>query len=119
MRGEDTRTAQARQANKVLRALLRTPKTRAGLIAAVATRKISRRFVIGWLSDKQRTGAVVILKSGTYVTYQLAAYFRGEEAEAGKFPSWLEPRQLPEVSNRQAYISGIPAELYIPDDEEE
>lgn len=116
---DETRTAQARQANKVLRALLRSPKTRAGLVAAVSSRKISRQFVIGWLTEKQRTGHVVLLKSGANVTYQLSSTFHVERPDEGAYPSWLEPRSLPDVSARQAYINGIRAELYNPEEEDQ
>lgn len=115
---ENTRAEQARKANRTLQALLKTPKTMSGLIAAVTGKKISKHFVTGWITEKQRTGVVILLKSGKHDTYQLAKTFYGEAPVAGQYPAWLEPRRLPDVVKRQAYISAIPAENYSEEDQE-
>lgn len=102
----ESRAAQVRQAQNLLRRLLRTPKTREGLIAAVATKSISRRFVFGWLSDQLRTGEVVPLKAGSRVTYQNKGLAINEAPVQSEYPSWLDPRALPASLTRQAYIEG-------------
>ena len=104
---KESRAAQARKAEKILLGLLRTPKTRAGLVAAVVGKKISRRFVFGWLAEKEHIGIVVCLKSTATVTYQLASTLSVEAPREGDFPSWLEPRVLPTVVARTAYIDGV------------
>ena len=106
MNKPESRAAMVRQAEKVLLALLRTPKTRSGLIAAVAGESISKRFVFGWLSEHSRNGVVVVLKSTTTVSYQLATHQIIERPALGVYPTWLEPRELPDVSARQAYLDG-------------
>ena len=109
------RTTQVRQANKVLLALLKTPKTRPGLIAAVSSDSISRNFVFGWLIEQVRSGVVVKLKSSHHITYQVAVTLSEEQPRAGMFPNWLEPRILPVLATRRVYIDG----LLINTDEEE
>ena len=108
MKCPDSRAAKVRQAEKVLLALLRTPKTRSGLIAAVSGASISRRFVFGWLSERSRTGLVVVLKSAATVTYQLATHCITERPFQGQYPTWLDPRALPDTRARQAYLDGRP-----------
>lgn len=102
----ESRAAQARQADLVLRRLLRTPKTRPGLIAAVTSRMISRRFVFGWLTESLRTGLVVELKGGTTKTYQIKGVVIAEAPRISEYPSWLDPQALPQVMERTAYIDG-------------
>lgn len=102
----ESRASQVRRAEKTLLALLRTPKTRPGLIAAVTGKGISKRFVFGWLSVKLRDGVVVPLKSSYPLTYQLASTMSTETPSEGVFPSWLEPRVLPISVGRTAYLDG-------------
>lgn len=104
----DSKAGQIRAANKLLHRLLRTPKTRAGLIAAVTSSgKVSRNFVYGWLSENTRTGVVTVFKaSGKSVTYQIADHVVVEVAAGGEFPSWLEPRVLPMATSREVFIAG-------------
>lgn len=108
MKGPESRAVKVRRAEKVLLALLRTPKTRSGLIAAVSGDSISRRYVFGWLSERSRTGLVVALKSGTSVTYQLAAHCITERPFEGQYPAWLDPRSIPGTTKTQAYLDGKP-----------
>lgn len=104
---KDSRREQVRQATKVLQALLRTPKSRAGLIAATTKAKITRNFVYGWLTEQVRTGLVVQLKSTNPPMFQRAEFVAQELPAAGSFPSWLEPRALPMVGAApRVYISG-------------
>jgi hypothetical protein len=107
-RKPDSRTVRAREADKLLRRLLRTPKTRAGLIAAVASHKVSGNFVYGWLSENQRNGTVTVLKSsGRLFQYQISEHVVIETAAPGTYPSWLEPRALPVAAARRVFIDGM------------
>jgi hypothetical protein len=107
-RKPDSKTVRAREADKLLRRLLRTPKTRAGLIAAVASHKVSGNFVYGWLSENQRNGTVTVLKShGRLFQYQISEHVVVETAAPGSYPSWLEPRALPIAASRRVFIDGV------------
>lgn len=89
-----------------MRRLLRTPKTRAGLIAAVAS-KVSRNYVYGWLSERRADGTVTVLKSaGKDPLYQITTCVVIETASAGVFPSWMEPRCLPMAQGRDVFVNG-------------
>lgn len=115
----NSRRAQVRRADALLRALLRTPKTRAGLIAAVTGKKISRHFVYGWLSQQLTTGEVAVLKSVHPTTYQLNVAILQEQAAPGVFPTWLEPRALPLSRARHVYISGRSIAEAVPEEEDD
>ena len=106
---KESRAAQVRRAEAVLLSLLRTPKTRPGLVAAVSGRDISRNFVFGWLVEQVRNGGVVKLKSAQHVSYQIATTLHTEVAYEGVYPSWLESRALPSMVARRIYIDGRPA----------
>ena len=101
-----SRRAQAAAAERVLTLLLRTPKSRSGLIAAVTSQKISRHFVFGWLSNQIATGLVAQLKSTRPPTFQLSTHIVQEQARAGDYPAWLEPRELPESRGRRVFSAG-------------
>jgi hypothetical protein len=106
----DSKAGRLRAADKLIRSLLRTPKTRGGLIAAVAGKEISQNFVYGWLSERRRDGTVTVLKgAGQQVMYQISEHVVVEMARPGIFPSWLEPRHLPVADKRCVYIDGQPA----------
>lgn len=102
----DSKAGQLRQANKVLAALLRTPKTRTGLCAAVTKGSISRNFVYGWLAERRRDGTVTTLKSGSSVMYQITAHIVSEVPVVSDYPSWLDPRALPTAASRDVYVNG-------------
>lgn len=104
----DSRAGRARAADKLIRSLLRSPKTRSGLIAVVtATTKVSRNFVYGWLSERTLDGTVTVLKGADrQPLYQITTHVVVESARAGDFPSWLEPRALPVAGARQVFIAG-------------
>lgn len=106
----DSKAGRLRAADKLLRRLLRTPKTRAGLIAAVTVAsKVSRNFVYGWLSENTRNGTVTVLKgTGRQPAFQISEHVVVEVAAEGAFPSWLEPRALPVALGREVFISGRP-----------
>lgn len=101
-----SKAGQLRAADKMLRALLRTPKTRGGLVAAVKSAQISRNYVFGWLSERRRDGSVTKLRSSTTVMYQIASHVVCEVPAESVYPSWLDPRALPVSTNRTAYIDG-------------
>ena len=96
-------------AEHMLLALLRTPKTRAGLVAAACTHPhVTRNFLQGWLSNACRTGMVTVLRSVNPVQYQATDSIVSEKPAEGIFPSWLEPRVLPVSTGRLVVIDGVP-----------
>jgi hypothetical protein len=102
----NSKAGKIRAAEAILRGLLRTPKTRGGLVAAVTTNAISRNFVFGWLSDKTRDGTVTTLKSGDSVMYQITKHVIEEVPSISLYPSWLDPRILPMAIKASLYIDG-------------
>jgi len=112
MRGQATlsnRQVTAR-GEAVLRSLLRTPKTRKGLIAAVSSSGLTQNFVFGFLSEAERQGEVVKLKAGGVDTYQLSNHFYLEAPAPSVWPDWLDPRTLPAIRGRRVFFAGKPAE---------
>lgn len=102
-----SKAAQIRQAERVLLSLLRTPKTREGLVAAVRSQTISRNYVFGFLSEGRNNGTLVTHKSGQYVMYQVAVAIVEERPVASDYPSWLDPRSLPTSSARLVVVDGV------------
>lgn len=94
------------QARKTLAQLLRTPKSRAGLIAAVTNKVISRNYVYGWLTEQCRTGKVTTLKSGRSLMYQLTCRIPTETPEVSHYPCWLDPRGIPQSASRRVFLDG-------------
>lgn len=103
----NSRAGQVRKAEVLLRRLLKTPKTRSGLIAAVANQLISKRFVYGWLANQVLSGEVVKLKSGSSVTFQMKGVTIVETPCFKGFPAWLDPRVVPVVLERKVFIDGV------------
>lgn len=92
---------------KVLLGLLRTPKTREGLVAAVSVKgSVSKHHVYGWLAQRKLDGTVTVLKSGHSVMYQAVQVVVNEKASASAYPSWLEPRALPFATGRIVVVDG-------------
>ena len=102
----ESRRSQVRKAEKTLSALLRTPKSRAGLIAAVSGKSITRHFVYGWLTEQLRSGTVSQLKSTQPVTFQITTLVIVERPTVGTYPTWLEPRLLPDAAGRRVFLDG-------------
>lgn len=102
------RTVRARQAEALLHGLLRTPKTRPGLVAAVSSHGVTRNFVYGWLAAHRSSGAVAQLKSMRTVMYQMSHHVVQEVPAEGRYPTWMEPRALPMVTHRRVFIDGKP-----------
>lgn len=103
----NSKAGRIRAAKATLRALLRTPKTRDGLVAAAKSRGVTANFVYGWLSQCLREGEVVELKSTDPVTYQMSAYAAAELPKRGAFPEWLEPRTLPPHRSSSTFLEGV------------
>jgi len=102
----NSRAGQVRKAEATLKRLLKTPKTRNGLVAAVASQAISKRFVYGWLANKVLSGEVVRLKSAGTFTFQLKGTVIVETPCFKGFPTWLDPRTIPVVRGRKVFIDG-------------
>ena len=103
-----SKASQLRKAERILRALLRTPKTRAGLIAAVSVGGVtSKHFVFGWLAERRRDGTLVMLKSMGENWYQVAPDSVQEVPSLSVYPSWLDPRTLPVSSGRIVAVDGV------------
>lgn len=102
-----SKAAQIRQAERVLLTLLRTPKSRTGLVAAVKSKTISRNYVFGFLSEGRRNGTLTTHKSGATVMYQVATAIVEEKPVASEFPAWLDPRSLPTSTARMVVVDGV------------
>lgn len=100
-----TKKATIEAAQALLEGLLRSPKTRAGLIAAVAP-GLSRNYVYGFLSEQVRTGRVTVLKTMDPPQYQMTEYIVIEKPRSSEFPLWLDPRAIPVSVRRDVYIDG-------------
>lgn len=99
--------AKQAKAERILRTLLKTPKTRSGLIAAVHDKGfISKHFVYGWIATRRRDGTVVMLKSMGELWYQLAPTTVVEVPKESVYPSWLDPRALPDAKGRLLVVDG-------------
>lgn len=101
-----SKAAQIRHAEKVLMSLLRTPKTRDGLVAAVKSKTISKHYVFGFLARGRSTGSLTTLKSGTRVMYQQVTAIVEEKSEASVYPAWMDPRSLPMSTSRVVVVDG-------------
>lgn len=106
----DSKAGRSRAADKMLRSLLRTPKSRAGLIAAALSVGVSRNFVYGWLSEQRRDAKIAVLKSGRIEMYQMTTHVVVESPAPGTYPAWLEPRALPVSASRCVYVDGVSTE---------
>lgn len=102
-----SKASQLRKADRTLRALLKTPKTREGLIAAVSVDGvITGNFVYGWLAQSRLDGTVAEIKSRGTRMYQIIPEAISETPVASVFPAWLDPRALPHSRGRTVVIDG-------------
>lgn len=97
------------QASKRLKALLKSPKTRAGLVAAVADLGLDEWFVQGWLSTEVTAKRVIKIhmhreKAEMFVHCTVPQEIVGRETV---FPSWLEPAKVPVYGERRLYSLGM------------
>ena len=100
----------AQSVDRLLRALLRSPKTRQGLAAALADRGLSESVVDGWLAQSMAAGVVAKARHGETDTYLYV--LSGCEArlprQGSALPAWLDPSiTLPEYSQRRVYRGGL------------
>jgi len=102
----NSRAGQARQADIVLRALLRTPKTREGLIAAVTNTSISKNYVFGWLAEQRRTGTLIQDEREGIRTYKIIGEIVPSANAQSPYPTWLDPRTLPTATGRRILLEG-------------
>lgn len=77
-------------------------------MAAVKGPGVTQNFVFGWLTEQVRTGVVTKLRSTEMVMYQVSSYVVVETPAVGTYPSWLEPRCLPEFRDRGVFLDGKP-----------
>ena len=101
-----SKASELRRAHKTLMTLLKTPKTRLGLVAAVKSERINRNYVFGFLSEGRRNGTLTTHRSGQFVMWQVAAAIVDEKPVASEYPSWLDPRSLPTSTGRSVVIDG-------------
>lgn len=97
--------AEKQEAKQILLALMRTPKTRPGLVAAVAN-KVGRRHVYGWLGDWLRTDVIVQQKGSNCLYYMLPSAVPQIFVKPSIYPTWLDPRFLYQAVERRVYIAG-------------
>ena len=100
----------AQSVDRLLRALLRSPKTRQGLAAALSDRGLSESVVDGWLAQSLAAGVVAKARHDGTDTHLYV--LSGREARLpGKdscLPVWLDPPiTLPEYSQRRVYRGGL------------
>lgn len=100
-----SRKEKVEAAYRILDSLLRSPKTREGLIAAVSD-TMTKNFVFGYLAERMRTGMVTVLKTGDRPLYQMTEYVVIEKPAPSEFPAWLDPRHIPTGMSRHVYIDG-------------
>lgn len=92
-----------------LTALLKSPKTRAGLIAAVADLGVDEWFVQGWLSAEVTAKRVIKVfmhrdKVEMFVHCTTPTEVVGRDSN---YPSWLEPSGVPVYGERRLYSLGM------------
>lgn len=84
------------QADAIVRKLLRTVKTRQGLIALAAQHGLTRNWVYGWLAWAEQSGLVTCVKKGKNPQYVLCAAsdWRPPQGVA-PYPGWMCPKAVP------------------------
>jgi hypothetical protein len=85
----------------VLRALLRSPKTREGLVAAAKAEGVTQRYVWGFISAGVADGSLVVNKLGTHRTYTVDQLVVAGSVMPSIYPAWLDPRTLPTAQSRR------------------
>ena len=95
------------QAERLLRGLLRSPKTRKGLFAAVAAQGYTRNWVYGWLASALYTGLIVVHRGGRDPQYVLASEddLHVHDSTAA-YPAWMCPKPPPPFAARRVYRLG-------------
>lgn len=108
-----TLKARKATANKRLTALLRSPKTKSGLVAAVADLGFDEWFVQGWLSHQLQTKQVLRTHvHGEHEELFVVCSAPRDVAPVGSaFPAWLMPRAVPPFVDRCVYSLGVGASV--------
>jgi hypothetical protein len=97
------------QGIKTLTALLRSPKTKAGLVAAVSTLDLPEAFVQGWLAAEIASKKVIKVRllQAQQEMFALSSVVADINPQPSEFPSWLEPRHVPEYRGRSLHTFDI------------
>lgn len=92
-----------------LTALLRSPKTRAGLVASVADLGLDEWFVQGWLSTEVTAKRVIKVYMHREKVEMFVHCSTPHEVvgRTTNYPSWLEPAKVPVYSDRRLYSLGM------------
>ena len=101
--------ANNKKATARLTALLKSPKTRAGLIAAVADLGVDEWFVQGWLSSEVTAKRVikVFMHRDNAEMFVHCTTPTEVVARNSNYPSWLEPSRVPVYGERRLYSLGM------------
>jgi hypothetical protein len=88
-----------------LTALLRSPKPKAGLVAAVKDLGLTHHFVSGWISREVKADRVmpVHYKAAEDKHYVLCDAPAPDDTQPppSAYPSWMEPRSVPRYAQRR------------------
>jgi hypothetical protein len=91
------------RAARRLSALLKTPKTKRGMAAAVSDLALSQWFVSGWLSREMKAGRVIEVHQR--VRGQKLYVLATTQVEPPKvdtiYPAWLCPQEVPQYASRR------------------
>lgn len=105
------RKASKAKLNRLLKGLLKSPKTRAGLIAAAKTLGVSANAVYGWLAARGREGVVFKYISGKttlFTVYRTLAQEhdsrRLDTEHLTVFPEWMQPKFIPPTSTHRIHL---------------
>lgn len=92
-----------------MRTLLRTPKTRAGLVAAMSFHGFDKAYVQGWLSKATSTGSVIKILGSTPNTevFVLTGREVNLPTSHSNLPTWMAPTiRLPHFASRRVFRMG-------------
>lgn len=95
-----------------LTALLKSPKTRKGLLAATADMGLAPAVINGWISAAAHIGTVCTHRAGPHLMYSLKSAQVDEPTGVSLYPGWLDPRNLPAFSARRIRSSAVPEDLF-------
>lgn len=99
-----TTLAVSRKADKRLRALLRSPKSKRALYACLELDGVSKKFVDGWLVAALQQGDVVKHGAGLGMTYQLVTGVSEAPEFLSQYPEWLAPKKVPAFSSEDRHV---------------
>lgn len=105
--------AKTRRGDKVMRTLLRAPKTYHGLLAAALAEDFSAHYVRSWLAYRLRSGEVLRLQGdgiedGVYLMSERERHIPPPQSD---YPAWMAPAvQIPTYTTRTVYRCGQAAQ---------